>query len=237
MDFYEEEVARKYMTLIEALKCLPGVMPNKSKKLIDNALEINLIPNSLAIADLCYRVGKTELLQEEYEAIHIKLYSFYGTTIKISPRGAKVLMKLYRNRDLVMHKGKYIAEAPELQAYIDKEEFFKEEVDRLRRENERRKYLVENPDEIKESDFSYSLLDDVFYHEFGAFQGHKTMTLDGIKVNKSVFVYQSNSGKTHDSEVTISWTDSKGKNHKLCKSSLYRENRRNDPDRNWGLPE
>jgi hypothetical protein len=31
MDFYEETVAKKYMTLIEALKCLPGVMPNRSK--------------------------------------------------------------------------------------------------------------------------------------------------------------------------------------------------------------
>lgn len=37
MNFYEEAIARKYMTLIEALKCLPGVMPNKSKELIDNA--------------------------------------------------------------------------------------------------------------------------------------------------------------------------------------------------------
>ena len=184
-----------------------------------------------------YRVGETELLQEEYEEIHIKLESFYGTTIKTSPHGAKVLMKLYRNGDLVMHKGKCIADAPELQAYIDKEEYFKEEADRIRREDERRKYLINNPDEIKESDFSYSLLDDVFYHKFGAFQGHKTMILDGIKVNKSVFVYQSNSGKTQDSEVTISWIDSDGECHMLCEPSFYRENRRNDPDRNWGLPE
>ena len=80
-------------------------------------------------------------------------------------------------------------------------------------------------------------MNDVFYHKFGAFRGHKTIILDGIKVNKSVFVYQSNSGKTHDSEVIISWTDSKGEGHKLCKPSCYSENRRNDPDRNWGLPE
>lgn len=237
MNFYEEAIARKYMTLIEALKCLPGVMPNKSKELIANALEMNFIPGSLEIADFCYRVGETELLQEEYEEIHIELESFYGTTIKTSPQGAKVLMKLYRNGDLVMHKGKCITEAPELQAYIDKESYFREEADRIRREDEYRKYLIKNPDEIKESDFSYSLLNDVFYHKFGAFRGHKTIILDGIKVNKSVFVYQSNSGKTHDSEVIISWTDSKGEGHKLCKPSFYSENRRNDPDRNWGLPE
>lgn len=33
MDLYEEAVATEYLTLIQALKCLPGVMPNKSKKL------------------------------------------------------------------------------------------------------------------------------------------------------------------------------------------------------------
>lgn len=54
---------------------------------------------------------------------------------------------------------------------------------------------------------------------------------------KSIFVYQSNSGKTHDSEVTISWTDSKGKDYNLCNPSLYSEIRRNLPDRNWSLPE
>ena len=54
---------------------------------------------------------------------------------------------------------------------------------------------------------------------------------------KSIFVYQSNSGKTHDSEVTISWTDSKGKDYNLCNPSLYSEIRRNLPDRNWGLSE
>lgn len=237
MDFYEEEIARKYMTLIEALKCLPGVMLNKSKKLIDNALKINFIPGSLEIADFCYHVGETELLQEEYEEIHIELESFYGTTIKISPQGAKALMKLYRNGDLVMYKGKCITEAPELQAYIDRDGYFKEEADRIKREDERRKYLIKNPDEIKESDFSYSLLDEVFYHKFGAFRGHKTMILDGIKVNKSVFVYQSNSGKKHDSEVIISWTDSTGEDHELCKPSFYSENRRNDSNRNWGLSE
>lgn len=200
-------------------------------------MEIDFAPNSFEIQNFCYRVGETELLQEEYEAIHIELKSFYGTTIKTSPQGAKVLMKLYSNGDLVMHKGKSITEAPKLQEYIDKEEYFKEEADQLRREDERRKYLIGNPAKIKETDFSYSLLDDVFFREFGAFQGHKTMILDGIEVNKSVFVYQSNSGKTRDSEVIISWTDSKGEGHKVCKPSLYSENRRNDPDRNWGLPE
>lgn len=237
MDLYEEAVVKKYMTLVEALKCLPGVMPNKSKKLIDDALEISYVPGSMEISDFGYRVGETKLSQEEYKAIHIEVQSFYGTTIRISPQGAKVLMKLYRNGDLVMHKGKSITESTELQAYIDKESAFKEEVDRIRRKDERKKYLIENPDKIKEADFSYSLLDSVFYHKFGAIRGYKTMILDGIEVKKSVFVYQSNSGKTHDSEVTFSWTDSKGETHSLCKPSLYSENRRNDANRNWGLPE
>ena len=70
------------------------------------------------------------------------------------------------------------------------------EADRIRREDERKKYLLENPDKIKKADFSYSLLDSVFYRKFGAFRGYKTMILDGIEVEKSVFVYQSNSGVT-----------------------------------------
>lgn len=212
-------------------------MPNKSKKLIDNALEISYILDSMEESDIGYRVGETNLSQEEYEALHIEVQSFYGTTIRISPKGAKVLMKLYRNGDLVMHKGKGIVESTELQVYIDKESAFKKEADRIRREDERKKYFIENPDKIKEADFSYSLLDSVFYSKFGAFHGCKTMILDNIEVEKSVCVYQSNSGKTHDSEVTFSWMDSKGGLQRLCKPSLYSENRRNDANRNWGLPE
>ena len=131
MDLYEEAVVKKYITLVEALKCLPGVMPNKSKKLIDDALEISYVPGSMEISDLGYRVGETKLSQEEYKAIHIEVQSFYGTTIRISPQGAKVLMKLYRNGDLVMHKGKSITESTELQAYIDKESAFKKKLTEL----------------------------------------------------------------------------------------------------------
>lgn len=56
MDYYECEIIREYKTLTEALKCLPGVAPNKSKELIKNAEYLG---------DNCYQVGETIFSEED----------------------------------------------------------------------------------------------------------------------------------------------------------------------------
>lgn len=229
MDLYEEAVATEYLTLIQALKCLPGVMPNKSKKIMS--------PDYSGVEYSRYKIGKTELTEADYNEIWIKKLSSYGETIRISPKGARILLKLYYNGDLILKKGEKISKETGLQEYIDKEKYFAQKAEQLRRDDEYKAYLLENPEKIKESDFSYGLLDKLFWKKFGAIRGAESLVLDGIEVTKCVSVYKSNSGKSQDSEVVFSWVDSNGKKHVIKKPSSFKENRRNDPDRDWGLPD
>jgi len=63
------------------------------------------------------------------------------------------------------------------------------------------------------------------------------MLIGGIEVEKLVSVYKSNSGKSSDSNVTFTWRSFDGQYHCIEKESIYSNNRRNDAERNWGLPE
>ena len=61
------------------------------------------------------------------------------------------------------------------------------------------------------------------------------LEVDGTKVTKSLARHPSNSGKSYDWEVSFSWIDVDGKPRSLTKESRFKDNRRNDADRNWGL--
>lgn len=236
------EVVKQYMTLAQALKCLPGVKPNSSKAKIEDGYESIWNPRSeKSFMCIGYIIGKTELSVEEYDEIRIiyqaRFKKYIREIVKVGPEGAKILLKLYRNGDLEMQKGKEISDAPELKAYIDKAEFFKKENDKIRQREEHIKYLIEHPEEVKESEFTYYLLDEIFKNKKGLFRGSDSLPIGGIMVTKSVGVYKSNSGITQDSEVNFSWRGADKQVHVITKYSRFSGNRRNDPDRNWGLPE
>lgn len=62
------------------------------------------------------------------------------------------------------------------------------------------------------------------------------MVIGGVEVSKTVRVRTSNFGKSRDSEVTFTYVDSDGETVVLEKESMYSGNRRNDANRNHGLP-
>lgn len=92
---------------------------------------------------------------------------------------------------------------------------------------------------VLEVEFSYRMLNDLFFEHVGAFRGARTLFVGGIAVTKYVsHAYKSNSGKSRDSEVEISWVGSDGQKRTVSNGgSRYRANRRNDAERDWGLPE
>lgn len=242
MYLYDDDIEREYMTLFGALKCLPGVMPRKAKELIEMAESDRnnrmIVDTGLEKKEYPYVIGNTQLTEAEYKEFWIETFTFYGSTIRTSPKGAYFLLKIYQNGDFPMRKGALVTNAPLLQEYIDREKEFEDRFAKAQRARERHKYLVEHPGEIKESDFEYKLLDDLFFKHCGpANHTSQKMNLDGIEVSKFVTGYRSNSGKSIDYLVVISWVGSDGELHRITKDSLYSENRRNDADRNWGLPE
>ncbi len=93
-----------------------------------------------------------------------------------------------------------------------------------------------HPESIPVSAFNYRLLNDVFVANLGLGGGTKVMVIGGVEVSKTVRVRTSNSGKSRDSEVTFTYVDSDGETVVLEKESIYSGNRRNDANRNHGLP-
>lgn len=79
-------------------------------------------------------------------------------------------------------------------------------------------------------------LDRLFFELAGP--GSRTMTIAGCQVTKHLLGYSSNSGKSTGYYVGFSWIGSDGelkRREGVLPSEAY--NRRNDPARNWGLPE
>lgn len=237
---YQYEVTTRYISLISALKRLPGVAPILSKKKIKKAMDdalMSLLESPIEkIAN--YIIGNSILTEQEWEHLWIEEQIPGEETIRISHCGAKILKQLYLNNDLVLKKGKSISEkTPGIDLYISQEDQYKKQMIELEKGLERRRYLINTPDEITEKDFEYELLNQVFIEKFGLTRNTHSLYLDGIKVTKSVQVYKSNSGKTYDSEIVISYINQNGEQKKLIKESIYKKNRKNDEGRNWGLSE
>ncbi|MDX8465736.1 hypothetical protein RFM26_08575 [Mesorhizobium sp. VK23B] len=103
-------------------------------------------------------------------------------------------------------------------------------------ERQRLKRALSDPSVLTESDLeNYRLLDSVFFALKGPGEG--TLVLAGIQVTKSLAGYSSNSGMTTGWQVTFSWTGSDGRGWLIKKVPSEASNRRNDPERNWGLYE
>lgn len=103
-------------------------------------------------------------------------------------------------------------------------------------ERDRRKRAIENISLLGPSDlFDYRLLKEVFVRQIG--KGRGTLLLAGTEVTKSVLEFSSNSGHSTDWQVSFSWRGAEGNSQKVTKESRYSSNRRNDAERDWGLPD
>lgn len=100
-------------------------------------------------------------------------------------------------------------------------------------EAQRRKALIENPSTYLPAEFEHDMLDRIFFHHHGP--GPAQMLIGGVTVTKHLASYTSNSGKSRDHTVTFSW-ETDGERHELDRESRFQHNRRNDQERNWGLP-
>ena len=218
------------MSLTEALKLLPGVAPNKSKKQLKSAIIGECMqPPSNSIGEFSYE-------PKELKEMYIEDYSGISEIIRITPEGAKKLILIYKRKSLPLKpNGKVEDPLEALMKYSESASIYKQAALKEKEKIAKRKYLLANPDKIQENDFSYQLLDSVFWEKFGPIHGSYTLQLAGINVTKSVCLYKSNSGRTCDHEVSISWIGSDGKKHELSSPSRYKNNRRSDPERNWGL--
>lgn len=234
------------MTLEDALKSLPNVKPRKARaKLIEWQEEIFSqiidsmhLNNEKEVYDV--NIGRRIVLtSNDFEHL---LYDNGYSAVKITPEGAEILIKIYEAGLFDLHPHKSTEKVPdEVYKYSESREFTleRQSLEAERQVEELQKYneLIDNPQKVKLENFTYSLLNDIFIKHFGLKGGCYSMDIGGLSVKKSVYMYTSNSGKSRDSEVTFTWKDLDGVTKEINNISYYSRNRRNDPERNWGLHE
>lgn len=228
------------MPLTEALTLMPGVQSGKARRylrglcddLLRKAVEL-YETDHVAVVEPVPGVVMTPATLED-------IFGDRSGRQRVTPRGALLLLALYE-RGALPCRGAPGQPNEKLCAYAASEEALiamaNEEQAAREARRQQRAALVNDPSLVTEAEFEYGLLNEIFFERFGGFVGSKVMPIGGIEVTKSVAIYRSNSGRSQDSAVSFTWVGSDGQHRELDKSSRYAGNRRNDEERNWGLPD
>jgi hypothetical protein len=241
-NFYSTNLWR----LDDFLKMLPGVKPRKARERLKSwqaALSEEYLNDTWSgVEREVYKIDISKsltLYERDFDNI------FVGEDYlakRITPHGARILCQVYKE-GLFETNGRVSEFLVPLgvQDYIDSAESIleKQNVENALKKEAREKYeqRLINFESIKESEFSYCLLEDVFVKKFGYKGGHHTLKIGGINVTKSLSLNYSNSGLSSDWQVTFSWINDDGAHKTIQRDSVYSGNRRNDADRNYGLHE
>jgi hypothetical protein len=198
-------------SLTDFLASLPGIMPIKTRRLV---LE----------GDLLSTANRADIRPRDR--------SFLDLVIEVGPDAAAAILAAYRDGHLPMKKGAKPVDAPEAEAYLARGDELRKQL----AERKRREQAVKDPSLISESDLTnHRLVDSVFIANIGT--GSGSMVLAGITVHKQVLGYRSNSGKSTGWRVRFNWIGSDGQKRHSETIPPEADNRRNDPDRDWGLYE
>jgi len=200
------------LSLTAFLNLLPGIKPLKARHLI---LEGSL------------------LTKEQSADIRMRDLNIFDMVLEVGPDAAAAIIEAYKGGKLPMQKASLRpSSVPGAESYLADARRLREEI----AERQRLEKAIHDPSVLTEADLSnYQLLDRVFIAVKGAGEG--TLVLAGIQVTKSLTGYSSNSGKTTGWRVAFSWMGSDGRGRSIEKVPPEASNRRNDPDRNWGLYE
>lgn len=256
---WNSQNAHHLMALTDAISALDNVKPRKAIRLLKDAKEAffdqicrHMIDQKCALHEKTdleefspHEIGPDFFITwDEIEQIMVEgAEDDWGNTrLYITPEGAKILIKLYSAEVFELKKKRDGISTPvELIAYSKKqralESKFVEEQELNQQEKEQELYWEEHPSELPESLFTPSRLNRIMFKNVGL--GLSTsMEIGGIKICKNVHYYTSNSGGRRDCDVFFEWVGSDGNKHKEhLRHSTFKNNRRNDSERNWGLHE
>lgn len=196
------------MSLTDFIDTLPNVMPRKSRKLI---LE----------GDVLSRKERADIHHRE---------SMFDFVVDVGPDAAAAILAAYRGGRLPVNKGCKPEAAPRAEAYLATSNELRKHI----AEKRRRAVAVKDPSVLTEGDLSdHHLLDSVFIANYGP--GSGTLTLAGIAVHKRLSGYKTNSGKNTGWRIRFDWVGSDGVARWSEVVPQQADNRRNDPERDWGL--
>ena len=156
----------------------------------------------------------------------------------LTPAGAAWVLELYAKRLIPMRRRSAGTPPEEAIAYSRSHDDLVRQTEQRRAQRraaaEAYAAKLANPGAIPESEFTYALLNDLSFRARRE-GGPCEFDAGGLRITKHVTTLQSNSGKSKDSSVSFQWR-SNGELHTISKESRYAGNRRNDAERDWGLP-
>ena len=220
------------MPLTRFVALLPGAKPRVFKGAIetDSFNPISADPNALT-----FEYQGIVVTFEQYEEF---LVLNDNDTPCLTPAGAAWVLELYAKGLIPMRRKSAGTPPDEAIAYSRSHD------DLVRQTEQRRAQAraaaeayaakLANPGAIPESEFTYSLLNDLSFRVRRE-GGPCEFDAGGLRITKHVATLRSNSGNTEDSSVSFQWR-SNGELHTISKESRFAGNRRNDAERNWGLP-
>lgn len=226
------------LSLTEALKGLSGVKPRLCRKQIESWLNHASYFDGKRLRSRTIKLDDLTLTVEELVEIYDDTFDDWGK-VMCSPAGVQTLIRLYERGHLPCKEGQNPSVDERLiQAAASGKRFSDLKVERdERRRNEieqARKKLERPLHEIAEEEFTYSYLNSIFWHH--GLKGDASLNIGNITVTKSCSRFKSNSGKSHDYQVTFSWISPNGGPRSVSSDSAFKGNRRNDAGRDWGLP-
>lgn len=247
------------LTVTEALKLLPNIKPLLARRLLKNLQDD--LDNELTAAimqgepwaeaygyepevgdDGAPVPGPPDPRQRELKlGVIVTAAEVQGgftgdDRARITPEGAALLPRLYEAGIFELHRPRVGRGDPaKLRAYAASRPGLLAQTVRNEEARCAHEALARHPERIAEAEFTYELLNRVFIAHHGLLGGTTRLEIGGLLVTKEVFTYRSNSQKSRDSDVTFSWVSQDGTTRELHQQSRFAGNRRNDPDRNWGL--
>lgn len=237
------------MPLDEALECLPDVSVTPARRFIHR--EMHALFEELSAAIIGRQDKNLDGLHKKFAPdVILTMASFEDLFLKIDRNayvtlnGARLLLRMHGAEVLPRSRTRRPGDIDRITQYASLDEAViaekvqaakDEQVRAVEADRAARLEILDNPDAIPESDFCYSLLDDVFVRHKGRGIGTKVMSIGGIQVSKTVIPFHSNSRKSRDYGVRFTWTDSSGAERVIENPSRFEGNRGNDPDRNWGM--
>ncbi|SHF68210.1 hypothetical protein SAMN05444273_109114 [Litoreibacter ascidiaceicola] len=180
------------------------------------------------------KIGNTVLSDEDR-----KLAIAEGWGMRISPIGGRILKQLFEAGMIPQKRAGSPKDLSELVEYVETEADFRAKVEVRIAAKEAYEYriaeIAENPDCARADELSSDLIDKVFLKRLG-YRKFGTLHIAGLECHKDMTAGSlSNSGKTrYSGQVYCYWLDAEGNRQGDAVPETVR-NRRNDPDRNWGL--
>ena len=237
-----------FMLQKDVIRLIPNVKPRNTAHLLDELLYAeamkDLLVNHPGSSDM--DTLDFNLLEGEAEWSRLSYWEAGSESIVLTTIGAKLLIRLFKSGHIEQSKKSPSKDISKLELYADSIQELKLKSDQIKlklehdRENDlclsekqktRIRHLLKHPEDALNEELNYDFLNEYAY---AIGPGSRSFEFAEAKVFKIVRRLKTNSGKNSSNYISIHWITSDGVRHGDLDNRPYL-NRRNDPNRNFGL--